>query len=115
MKGSKVSNHIEIPPPETESLKHKSLSKKESKKIKEEESGMLKRLYEINRPEKIYFYLGVFFALLNGTMFPLSGFVLGEFVEVLSKPEDSDFRKRANLLSLFFVFLAIGAQVFTIF
>ncbi|EDK31467.1 multidrug resistance protein-like transporter family ABC domain protein (macronuclear) [Tetrahymena thermophila SB210] len=108
------SQQIDAPGINLEEKKDKKpLTKEELKKLKEEESGMMKRLYEINKPERIYFYLGALFALLNGTMFPLSGFVLGEFVEVLSKPWASDFREKADLLSLLFVFLAIGSQVFT--
>jgi len=75
---------------------------------------MLSRLYEINRPEKVFFYIGGAFAIANGVIFPLSGFLLGQFVDVLSSPEASDFRSRSDLLAIAFVILAVAAQIFTI-
>lgn len=70
---------------------------------------MLKRLYDINKPEKKYFYFGSIFAILNGLIFPVSGLLLGEYVDVFSKPEASDFRKRADVLAILFVVLGVGA------
>jgi ATP-binding cassette subfamily B (MDR/TAP) protein 1 len=57
--------------------------------------------------------MGIIFALINGMVFPLSGLILGEFVDVLSKPFESDFRDRANRLALYFLIIAIAAWVAT--
>jgi len=81
---------------------------------KQLEKGMLSRLYEINRPEKVFFYIGGVFAIANGFIFPLSGYLLGQFVDVLSSPEASDFSSRSDLLAIGFVIVSVSAQIFTI-
>lgn len=87
----------------------KEIEKQKKKQQEQLEKGMLSRLYEINRPEKVFFYIGGIFAIANGVIFPLSGFLLGQFVDVLSSPEASDFRSRSDLLAIAFVILAVAA------
>ena len=72
---------------------------------------MMNRLFEINKPEKQYFYAGMFCALGNGILFPISGLILGKFVDVLSLPSDPNFRSKADDLSLIFLYIAISAMV----
>ncbi|EAS02072.1 multidrug resistance protein-like transporter family ABC domain protein (macronuclear) [Tetrahymena thermophila SB210] len=95
--------------------KQTNLSKEEKRILQQQEKSMLKRLHDINKPDKIILYFGIFFALGNGVCFPLSGFLLGEYVDALAHPGADDYKQRTNWLSLGFVFLAIAALVFSTF
>ncbi|KAL4491485.1 hypothetical protein ABPG72_008141 [Tetrahymena utriculariae] len=66
--------------------KQNSLSREQKRILKQEEKTMLNRLHDINKPDRIILYFGIFFALGNGVCFPLSGFLLGEYVDVLAHP-----------------------------
>ncbi|KAL4464298.1 hypothetical protein ABPG72_011343 [Tetrahymena utriculariae] len=90
--------------------------KKELKlKQKKEDDQLFNRLFDMNKPERKYFYAGMFFTLANGVCFPLSGLILGEFIDVLANPDASDFRTKAGMLSIYFVILGAISQVLSIF
>lgn len=42
------------------------------------------RLYTYNQPEKLSFYIGVIFSLINGTLFPIMGWIMSELIYVLA-------------------------------
>ena len=69
----------------------------------------------MNKPERNSFYAGIFFTLANGVCFPLSGLILGEFIDVLANPNDPDFSKKAGWLSIYFVIIGAVCQVLSIF
>lgn len=75
------------------------------------------RLYTYNQPEKVSFYLGVISSLLNGTLFPLLGWIMSELIFVLASfysPEISgeQYREKANNYTLVLVGLALGSFLF---
>lgn len=57
----------------------------------------------------MYFYIGSIFALGNGVVFPISGLLLGQLVDVLSKPESPDFLSDTGMLAIYFIILAAAA------
>ena len=63
----------------------------------------------MNKAEKKTFYFGFIFTLANGVCFPISGLVLGEFIDVLSKPDDPDFTSKAGMLSIYFIIIGAAA------
>ncbi|EGR27069.1 hypothetical protein IMG5_202500 [Ichthyophthirius multifiliis] len=90
------------------------LTKQEIEFNKKHEQAVLKRLYQYNKEEAPYKYIGLIFALCNGTIFPLSGLILGEFVDTLSRPFAPDFRDRANKLALYFLIIALSSWIINI-
>ncbi|KAL4480239.1 hypothetical protein ABPG74_020755 [Tetrahymena malaccensis] len=68
---------------------------------------LIKKLIAINKPEINYFYAGLLVALINGSAQPVSGLLLGEYFDVLFDPSKPDFRERADMLSIYFVIVAV--------
>lgn len=100
--------------PVVENVVKKVLTKEEQAKVNLEEKGMMNRLFEMNKPEQKYFYIGTVFAFINGAIFPFCGFLLGMFVDILSRPENPNFRSEANMLAIYFIILASISWVCTI-
>lgn len=69
--------------------------------------SIFRKLFILNKPEQGYFYIGLLVALINGTSFPFSGLIMGEFIDALARTGDSDFRDRVNRLALYFVIVAV--------
>ncbi|EDK31811.1 multidrug resistance protein-like transporter family ABC domain protein (macronuclear) [Tetrahymena thermophila SB210] len=81
--------------------------KKQKNKPKFTSIQLIKKLIAINKPEINYFYAGLLVALINGAAQPVSGLLLGEYFDVLFGPSKSDFRERADMLTIYFVILAV--------
>ena len=65
-------------------LEQSLLNKESPQKIhKETNWSMAKRLYDFSQEKKLYFFLGIIIALINGTIFPIMAIFLGKIITVL--------------------------------
>jgi len=81
------------------------------KKKKEEQPKVFGRLFKYNKRDQPLIFIATIAALLNGCVFPSLSVVLSNMLEVFALPEASNFRSRANFLSLMFLVLAIVSFV----
>jgi len=81
------------------------------KKAKEVKPPVFGRLFAYNKKDQPLIFIGMIVALLNGCVFPSLSIVLSNMLEVFALPEASNFRSRANFLSLMFLVLAIVAMI----
>ena len=68
--------------------------------------GLTKRLYDLNKPERKIYFIGVILCLIDGAILPLFGLVLAKTLRAISVL-DGNFRKDANLYSLLFFILGL--------
>jgi ABC-type multidrug transport system fused ATPase/permease subunit len=79
---------------------------------KKKDDEIMSRLFAYNKPEKGYYYAGVFLALGNGVCFPLVALVMAEMIYILSMgPDSENYRKDVNRLTYYFIGIAFGALV----
>jgi len=97
---------VQSPSDETKGLKDGTDKKPNGK---EEKPQVFGRLFQYNKKDQPLIFIGVIVALLNGCIFPSLSIVLSNMLEVFALPDASNFRSRANLLSLMFLVLAIVA------
>jgi len=87
----------------TDEEKKKELAEQEKK-----DKVFTQRLFELNKPERGWFLLGIMVTLANGCGFPVAGLILAEFIAVLSDTKASDFMTQIYYLSLYFIILAFA-------
>jgi len=85
------------------------MSAAEKKKL---QRSLTKRLYELNKPERCTYFIGVILCLLDGCIMPLFGLLLARTVKTIAVPSDPDFRRDANLYALMFFILGL-VSIFT--
>jgi len=66
------------------------------------------RLLKMNMPEKWLIVIGIISSVIQGALMPLYAILFGEFLKILSFPED-EAKKKSNEYALWFVALGIGA------
>jgi len=71
----------------------------------------MSKLYNINKPERGWFFLGLLFAGANGLTFPLIGLFMSEMMNILLFYQDSDFRYKANMFCLWFILIGCGTLI----
>jgi len=92
--------------------KEKEQKKKEEKEKKKKEKQIMSRLFSYNKEERCWLFLGIIVSLINGAIFPLFAVILSNMLDVFADPTASDFRDRADVLSLLFFISAIAALIF---
>eukprot|EP01135_Chromosphaera_perkinsii_P004635 Nk52_evm28s292 gene=Nk52_evmTU28s292 len=69
-----------------------------------------KRLYEYNKPERMYILIGVVCALGTGCIMPAFAVIFSEMVNVLNKPAD-EVESDSVFWSMMFLVIAVGASI----
>eukprot|EP00828_Plagiopyla_frontata_P026451 TRINITY_DN3460_c0_g1_i5.p1 TRINITY_DN3460_c0_g1~~TRINITY_DN3460_c0_g1_i5.p1 ORF type:complete len:873 (+),score=144.61 TRINITY_DN3460_c0_g1_i5:314-2932(+) len=98
-------NQVALPPPEL--TKEEKLAQK--KLMKQQVMSMLGRLWKYNKGDYIWSYLGLFSSIVVGGSFPAIAVLISKLMRVMSEPPEvnPDFRRDANIYSLWFVALAV--------
>ncbi|EGG19851.1 ABC transporter B family protein [Cavenderia fasciculata] len=89
----------------------KGKGKKGGKKKEEKSKVPIMRIARMNRVEWPYFVTGSVGALINGTIMPIFAIIFSEILKVFQTPDIEDMKRRAALLAMWFVILAIGSGV----
>lgn len=97
---------------EQEATKEDPFSSMSFREKKTLQQSLTRRLFQLNKPERKWYLLGVLFALLYGAINPIFGMIFSRILQVLSDPKAPDFRQKADLYSLIFFILAL-VSIFT--
>lgn len=81
------------------------------KKVKKKLRGLVKRLYQMNKPERGYYFLGVIFSMMDATIFPFFALVLANIMRTLAIPNNPNFKKDSDYYSLLFFILGLCSIV----
>ncbi len=71
----------------------------------------MKKLFALNKPERLYLFIGILAAAANGLIYPLVGLFLSYVTVVLLDPTSKNFRYESNMYSLAFLLISFGAFI----
>lgn len=71
----------------------------------------MSKLFILNKPERLWFVLGLLSAAVNGLAFPLVALFLSNMMTILLDYKDPDFRYKSNLYCLWFVIIGAAALI----
>jgi len=69
------------------------------------------RLLAYNSNEKYFTLTGLVACLVSGCAFPFLGLLIAQIIDILASPDEPDFKKRAILITVFFVIVAVVSLV----
>ena len=81
-------------------------TKKKEPKTAKDTFETFGRLFSYNKNEKIYTLIGLLASLAGGCVLPFLAILIAQMIDILAFPDSDDFRKRANLMTGYFVIVA---------
>jgi len=72
---------------------------------------LFKRMYQINRDQKLFYFLGALGAVVSGMIFPVFSIIFGTILGVFSETDRGAIRSDGNRGALYFLILAIVATL----